>query len=106
MDFVCVTKLNGSVYFTADFLAATDRLELFHLCRQSDAIRMKSKGQFVMQSVCCSCSGYASMIFMSGMPLVFGSNLTLVTFFFFTFLKTFPLGVTFRVRLGLGLALY
>jgi len=29
----------GSVYFTADFLAARDRLEL--LCRQSDAIRMK-----------------------------------------------------------------
>jgi len=29
----------GSVYFTADFLAATDRLEL--LCRQSDTIRMR-----------------------------------------------------------------
>ena len=28
-----------SAFFTADFLAATDRLEL--LCRQSDAIRMK-----------------------------------------------------------------
>ena len=31
--------LQGSVSFTADFLAATDRLEL--LCYQSDAIRMK-----------------------------------------------------------------
>jgi len=31
----------GSVYFTADFLAATDQLEL--LCHQSDAIRMKEK---------------------------------------------------------------
>ena len=28
-----------SAFFTADFLVATDRLEL--LCRQSDAIRMK-----------------------------------------------------------------
>ena len=36
---------------------------------------------------------------MSNMPLVFGSNLTFVTFLFFAFLKTFPLGVTFRVRL-------
>ena len=33
------TNKRASVYFTADFLAATDRLEL--LCRQSDAIRMK-----------------------------------------------------------------
>jgi len=37
---------------------------------------------------------------MSSMPLVFGSNLTFVTFLFFAFSKTFPLGVTFRVRLG------
>ena len=40
---------------------------------------------------------------MSILPPIF--LVTLVTFLF-TFLKTFPLGVTFRVRLGLGLALY
>ena len=37
---------------------------------------------------------------MSSMPLVFGSNLTLEIFLLFAFLKTFPLGVTFRVQLG------
>ena len=36
---------------------------------------------------------------MSSMPLVFGSNLTLVTFLFFAFFKTFSLGVTFGVWL-------
>ena len=36
---------------------------------------------------------------MSSIPLVFSSNLTLVTFFCF-FKKTFPLGFSFRVRLG------
>jgi len=38
---------------------------------------------------------------MFSMPSVFGSNLTLVTFLFFAFSNTFPLGATFRVRLGL-----
>ena len=33
------------------------------------------------------------------MPLVFGLNLTFVTFLFFAFLRTFPFGVTFRVQL-------
>ena len=33
-------------------------------------------------------------------------DLTLVISLFLAVLKTFPLGVTFRVRLGLGLALY
>ena len=88
------TNTKGSVYVTADFLAATDRLEL--LCRQSDAIRIK-------RSVCHTVSVLLVVLwlcFMSSMPLVFGSNLTLVTFLFYAFLKTFPLGVTFRVRLG------
>ena len=39
------------------------------------------------------------------MPLVFGSNLTLVTFLFFAFFKTFPLGVTFKVRLGIRVSI-
>ena len=84
----------GSVYFTADFLAATDRLEL--LCRQSDAIRMK-------RSVCHAISVLLIvqwLCFMSSMPLVLGSNRTLVTFLSFAFQKTFPLGLTFRVWLG------
>jgi len=46
----------GSVYFTANILAATDQLEL--LCFQSNIksrgmTHFEQKGQFVMQSACC-----------------------------------------------------
>jgi len=45
---------------------------------------------------------------MSSMPLVFGSNLTcdLSDFFFFAFFFNFPLGVIFRVRLGVSIILW
>jgi len=50
----------GSVYFTGDILAPTDRLEL--LCRQSIRSRgmtqYKEKGHFVRKTLSCSwCNG-------------------------------------------------
>jgi len=90
----------GSVYFTADFLAATDQLEL--LCCQSDAIRTKKSAEFVTESVCCSMTHSVVVILhvQYAIGFRFESHLSLVTFLFFAILKIFPLGVTFRVRLG------
>jgi len=60
-DFLWFQKIIGSVYFTSDILAATDRLKL--LCRQSKIrspamMQNKEKGHFVRKMLSCSwCNG-------------------------------------------------
>jgi len=84
----------GSVYFTSDILATTDRLEL--LCRQSKIrsrgmTQYQKKGHFVRKTPSCSwCNGYICVT--AAMPMVLGSTLTLLTcvlFCFFCFFSIF-----------------
>jgi len=50
VDYLCTRFFQGSVYFTADILAATDRLEL--LCRQSNIHSRGMDSIHINRSVC------------------------------------------------------
>ena len=58
---------------------------------------------------CNQCADHSEVVMLhvlSGMRLVFGLILSIVTSLFFAFLKTFPLGVTFRVWLWVSIILW
>jgi len=70
-----------------------------HLVSWHDAIRIKKAS--LSCNRCAACS--VVVMFKSGMPLLFGSTVTLATYFFLFFFitfVTFPLGVRFRLRLA------